>query len=165
MGQHPARRPNKLSPYREVLHIGLLRRPQARSQRDGQDRRLNDPLVHRQQHRPARRPRSVHIRLEVDRPDPENRNFRHPDPIAWTTDHRAEILRALYTILIGNPMLEKTHDAPMKTRFKTWYRLIGSAVEYAAKQAGEAAYRTRRSCTKLGKRRVPEGAAIAFASA
>jgi hypothetical protein len=81
--------------------------------------------------------RSLHIRLEVDRPDPENRNFRHPDPIAWTTDHRAEILRALYTILIGNPTLDKPRDAPMKTRFKMWYRLIGSAVEYAARQAGK----------------------------
>jgi hypothetical protein len=81
--------------------------------------------------------RSLHVRLEVDRPDPENRSFHHPDPIAWTKDHRAEILRALYTILIGNPMLEKPHDAPMKTRFKIWYRLIGSAVEYAAEQAGE----------------------------
>ena len=81
--------------------------------------------------------RSLHIRLEVDRADPENRSFRHPDPIAWTKKHRAEILRALYTILIGNPTLDKPHDAPMKTRFKMWYRLIGSAVEYAARQAGE----------------------------
>ena len=81
--------------------------------------------------------RSLHIRLEVDRTDPENRSFRHPDPIAWTKKHRAKILQALYTILIGNPTLDKPHDAPMKTRFKMWYRLIGSAVEYAAKQAGE----------------------------
>ena len=52
-------------------------------------------------------------------------------------EHRREILQALYTILIGNPILEKPADAPMKTRFKMWYRLIGSAVEYAAKQVGE----------------------------
>ena len=81
--------------------------------------------------------RSLHIRLEVDRTDPENRSFRHPDAIAWTKKHRAEILRALYTILIGNPTLEKPHDAPMKTRFKMWHRLVGSAVEYAAGQTGE----------------------------
>jgi hypothetical protein len=81
--------------------------------------------------------RSLHIRLEVNRTDPENRRFRHPDPIAWTKKHRAEILRALYTILLGNPTLDKPRDAPMKTRFKMWYRLIGSAVEYAARQAGE----------------------------
>ena len=81
--------------------------------------------------------RSLHIRLEVDRPDPENRSFRHPEPIEWTKDHRADILRALYTILIGNPMLDKPRDAPMKTRFKMWYRLVGSAVEHAARQVGE----------------------------
>lgn len=59
--------------------------------------------------------RSLHIRLEVDSPDPENRRFRHPDPIEWTKDHRADILRALYTILIGNPMLDKPSGAQMKT--------------------------------------------------
>jgi hypothetical protein len=44
-------------------------------------------------------------------------------------------LRALYTILLGNPTLKKRRGAPMRTRFKTWYRLVGSAVEYAAKLA------------------------------
>ena len=47
--------------------------------------------------------RSLHIRLDVDRVDPENRPFKHPDPIGWTENHRAEILAALYTILLGNP--------------------------------------------------------------
>ena len=47
--------------------------------------------------------RSLHIRLDVDRADPENRPFKHPDPIGWTENHRAEILAALYTILLGNP--------------------------------------------------------------
>jgi hypothetical protein len=81
--------------------------------------------------------RCLHIRLEADRIDPENRSFDHPDPIAWTEQRRAEILKALYTILIGNPVLDEPRDAPMKTRFKIWYRIIGSAVEYAAKQAGQ----------------------------
>ena len=45
--------------------------------------------------------RSLHIRLDVDRVDPENRPFKHPDPIGWTENHRAEILAALYTILLG----------------------------------------------------------------
>ena len=49
--------------------------------------------------------RSLHMRLDVDRPDPENRPFKHPDPIGWTENHRGEILRALYTILLGNPTL------------------------------------------------------------
>ena len=80
--------------------------------------------------------RSLHIRLAVDRPDPENRAFRHPNPIGWTESHRAEILRALYTILLGNPMLRSPPNAEAKTRFKVWWRLIGSAVEHAARLAG-----------------------------
>ena len=80
--------------------------------------------------------RSLHIRLDVDRPDPENREFKHPDPIGWTEDNRAEIMQALYTILLGNPMLKTARDAPSKTRFKMWWRLIGSAVEHAARCAG-----------------------------
>jgi len=58
--------------------------------------------------------------------------FKHPDPIAWTEDHRAEILAALYTILLGNPQLKAARDAEGKTRFKMWWRLVGSAVEHAA---------------------------------
>ena len=76
--------------------------------------------------------RSLSIRLSVDRADPENRDFKHPDPIGWTDDHRGEILRALYTILLGNPTLKKARNAPMRTRFKMWWRLVGSAVEHAA---------------------------------
>ena len=81
--------------------------------------------------------RSLHIRLDVDRADPENRAFKHPDPIGWTENHRAEILAALYTILLGNPQLKAARDAEGKTRFKMWWRLVGSAVENAAKLAGQ----------------------------
>ena len=81
--------------------------------------------------------RSLHIRLDVDRVDPENRPFKHPDPIGWTENHRAEILAALYTILLGNPQLKAARDAEGKTRFKMWWRLVGSAVENAAKLAGQ----------------------------
>ena len=76
--------------------------------------------------------RSLHVRLSVDRVDPENRKFVHPNPIGWTDDHRAEILSAFYTIMLGNPMLKQPRDAASKTRFKMWYRLVGSAVEHAA---------------------------------
>lgn len=76
--------------------------------------------------------RSLHIRLNTNRPDPENRDFKHPDPIGWTDNNRAEIMAAFYTILLGNPEIKKARDAPSKTRFKMWWRLIGSAVEYAA---------------------------------
>ena len=34
--------------------------------------------------------RCLHIRLDADRPDPENREFTHPDPIAWTEQQRAK---------------------------------------------------------------------------
>jgi hypothetical protein len=81
--------------------------------------------------------RDLNIRLDADRADPENRAFNHPDPVGWTEDHRAEILAALYTILLGNPTLKAPHDAPMKTRFKMWWRLIGSAVEHAATLTGQ----------------------------
>ena len=76
--------------------------------------------------------RSLEIRLAVKRADPENRVFKHPDPIGWTENHRVEILAALYTILLGNPELNQPRDAPAKTRFKMWWRLVGSAVEHAA---------------------------------
>src|SRR5262245_22702028 len=73
--------------------------------------------------------RSLHIRLDADRVDPENRMFKHPDPVGWTENHRAEILGALYTVLLGNPQLKAPRDAAGKTRFKMWWRLVGSAVE------------------------------------
>jgi hypothetical protein len=79
--------------------------------------------------------RALQVRLDVDRVDPENRDFRHPDPVGWTRANRAEILAAFYTILLGNPTLELPRDARMKTRFKLWYRAVGSAVEYAAQCA------------------------------
>jgi hypothetical protein len=76
--------------------------------------------------------RSLQVRLDVDRVDPENRDFKHPDPTRWTRAYRAEVLQAFYTILLGNPTLEEPRDAPMKTRFKMWWRIVGSAVEHAA---------------------------------
>ena len=76
--------------------------------------------------------RSLHIRLTVDQADPENREFKHSDVIGWTNRMRAEIIGALYTILIGNPFLKQPRDVACKTRFKMWWRLVGSAVEHAA---------------------------------
>jgi hypothetical protein len=76
--------------------------------------------------------RSLSVTLEVDRPDPENRTFVHSDPVAWSEAQRAKILTALYTILLGNPVLVKTGITP-RTRFKEWWRLVGSAVEHAAR--------------------------------
>ncbi len=83
--------------------------------------------------------RSLQARLDVSRPDPENRVFKHADPIAWTIDHRGNILRALYTILLGNPRLRDRAPAAAETRFKTWWHLVGSAVEHAARHTEYAA--------------------------
>jgi hypothetical protein len=77
--------------------------------------------------------RSLEVSLDTDRPDPENREFRHPDPMRWTRDHRGKILGALYTILTGNPR----RSGPQQTRFKDWMALVGTAVEYAAELADE----------------------------
>jgi hypothetical protein len=76
--------------------------------------------------------RSLVMRLFATRVDPENRTFTHADPIAWTYNHRGKILRALYTIIMGNPHLRGMPNTPSQTRFKTWWDLIGSAFEYAA---------------------------------
>ncbi len=78
--------------------------------------------------------RSLGIRLETDRPDPENRTVTHQDPVGWTEANRGEILRALYTVMLGNPALGNK-DVKLKTRFKQWWRLVGSAVENAARSA------------------------------
>jgi hypothetical protein len=76
--------------------------------------------------------RALQARIEVDRIDPENRPFRHSDPIGWTEANRPKILRALYTIMLGNPELKKPRGAPAKTRFKLWWRVVGAAIENAA---------------------------------
>jgi hypothetical protein len=79
--------------------------------------------------------RSFILPLNVNRPDPENREFRHADPLAWTQANRAKILRSLYTILVGGALSRPT-DQVAKTRFKTWWGLIGWPVEYAAELLG-----------------------------
>lgn len=76
--------------------------------------------------------RSLLARLAVDRPDPENREFRHPDPVGWTEAHRGNILCALYTVMLGNPRLRSQDAGSAETRFKTWWQLIGSAIEHGA---------------------------------
>ena len=54
--------------------------------------------------------RSLQVRLDVDRVDPENRPFTHPDPIGWT-GAPGRNPDALYTILLGNPALDLPQDA------------------------------------------------------
>jgi hypothetical protein len=81
--------------------------------------------------------RALRIYLDVDRPDPENRNFKHPDPIGWTRKHRLKILRAFYIILLGNPRRKGEWTREPETRFKEWWDLVGFAVEYGAKIVAE----------------------------
>jgi hypothetical protein len=75
--------------------------------------------------------RSFVLSLNVNRPDPENRAFTHADPLDWTQAKGTKILSALYTILVGS-ILERPEGQVAKTRFKTWWGLVGWPVEYAA---------------------------------
>jgi hypothetical protein len=62
---------------------------------------------------------------------------RMPNLVPATINNRAEILQALYTILLGNPTLAQPRDADARTRFKLWWRVVGSAVEHAAGLTGK----------------------------
>jgi hypothetical protein len=90
--------------------------------------------------------RVLRTTINVTRPDPENRTFTHPDPIGWTKANRGKIMRAFYTILLGNPRrgekdlephAKKWREEAPKTRFKEWWDMVGSAVEYAVEQVVE----------------------------
>jgi hypothetical protein len=75
--------------------------------------------------------RSLMLPLNVSRPDPENRDFVHADPLAWTRANRHKIVRALYTILIAGAV-RRPECQVAKTRFKTWWSLVGWPMEWAA---------------------------------
>jgi hypothetical protein len=82
--------------------------------------------------------RTLVVRLEAKRPDPENRTFRHADVLAWAQAYRARLMQAAYTILLGNPQLAIPVDRRQaETRFKVWWEVIGGAVEHAAGLAGQ----------------------------
>jgi hypothetical protein len=73
---------------------------------------------------------AVETSLLVSRAEVEE--MRHPDPIGWTEANRGLILRALFMLMLGNPGLRPGSNVPPETRFKTWWRLVGSSVEHAA---------------------------------
>ena len=77
--------------------------------------------------------RSLSTRIDVTRPDPENRPVKHADPVGWTFANRAPILRALYTLLLGNPRLTGGPHPTEKTRFRSWWHLCGAPLEHATK--------------------------------
>src|SRR5262249_27209954 len=81
--------------------------------------------------------RSYEIVISVDRPDPENREFAHPDPIGWTAQHRGKILSCLYTILIYGCQ-NRPAGQVANTRFKDWWSLCGWPVEHAATLIGKS---------------------------
>src|SRR5262249_47166303 len=80
--------------------------------------------------------RSIMIVLDADQPDPENREFVHLAPLEWTGSNRFKIMGALYTILIAGARNRPLNEIA-KTRFKTWWRLVGWPVEYAARLMGQ----------------------------
>ena len=86
--------------------------------------------------------RSLMLALNVSRPDPENREFKHADPLAWTQANRPKIVRAFYTLLIAGALNRRKQEP--KTRFKTWWNLVGWPVEYAAGLIGATV-----DCTQL----------------
>jgi hypothetical protein len=79
--------------------------------------------------------RGPEIRLLTDEPNPEDRLVAHVDPIAWTRDHRAEILHCLYTIMIYG-CRRRPAGQVAKTRFKSWWSLVGWPTELAASLIG-----------------------------
>ena len=87
--------------------------------------------------------RTFPIRIDVDRPDPENRAFAHHDPIGWTEQHRCTILQHLYAILIYG-CRNRPDDQIPKTRFKNWWSLCAWPIEHVARLIGEAI-----DCTSL----------------
>jgi hypothetical protein len=80
--------------------------------------------------------RTFMIALDADQPNPEDRDFVHPEPLEWTRSNRFKIMGALYTILIAGARNRQLNEIA-KTRFKTWWRLVGWPVEYAAKLMGQ----------------------------
>jgi hypothetical protein len=75
--------------------------------------------------------RTLSVRIDTELVDPMVREFMHNDPVAWTKTNRSKILGELYTILLGNPMLDVTGEMPAKIRFPDWHRLVGAAIEHA----------------------------------
>jgi hypothetical protein len=76
--------------------------------------------------------RGLTNRLVTDDPRPEDRQVAHTNPIGWTVVNRAKILRAIYTLLVYGGQNRPPGQTP-KTRFHTWWTLVGWPVELAAR--------------------------------
>jgi hypothetical protein len=71
------------------------------------------------------RTRVLPVSLTADREDPENRHFKHPNPLEWVRAKRNEILNKLYTIL-ALPLPAPDY-AP--TRMKVRWTEVGRRIE------------------------------------
>ena len=126
--------------YREVLHHRALCRSHARCERSSHHFRLDhqpsSPAITSE--RRATWPRAASTSASSSTASTPKTGI---SSTRTRSDGRktiaAKILRALYTILLGNPQLKAARDAPGKTRFKMWWRLVGSAVEHAAERIGQ----------------------------
>ena len=78
--------------------------------------------------RRARRPSASAPTDQTRRTGASRTRIRSPGPMPIV----AGILRALYTVLLGNPRLTGDDTTPRQTRFKVWHHLIGAALEHAA---------------------------------
>ena len=112
--------------------------------------------------------RAPTIRLEVDRADPENRPFMHPDPIAWTEANRGKILNALFTLLLGNPAVHRAQaENPLqdvgparrlrrRTRRHPVRRLAGLQGRLPVARGGRRRKLVTRRCARRARRRMAE---------
>jgi hypothetical protein len=73
--------------------------------------------------------RSLVCSIDVTRPDPENRSFIHPDPIAWTLANRSRLMRAFYTLLCWNPYQSPRLKVPQSTAAVCFYSAALSQAE------------------------------------
>jgi hypothetical protein len=78
--------------------------------------------------------RSYRCLLDAQMSRPQDRSdFRHPDLLPWTLAHRADLLRAVYTLVVaffeaGQPV---PADLPRKGGFEQWVRLVGGILAHA----------------------------------
>ena len=159
LGQHPAR-PGDLVPIdREVADDADLFRPCPRRDRlpCGAPARRSSYSTAIASRRSATSPR-VRCRSGSTSTGPIRRTASLPTPIRWAGRSRiaARSLRALYTILLGNPRLAGGEQEPAKTRFRPWWhlvrcaararrRLTGGGAGHAPRASIEAAHKHRRA--------------------
>jgi hypothetical protein len=69
--------------------------------------------------------RTLRIGIESTGLNPAGRAFAREQPVEWVIENRLTILYHLYRVL----MVERARPARLKTRFKTWWELVGHPLE------------------------------------